>query len=141
MKSKRRVGIRLLAFLMVLMVSFGGVNVVPMMDPVAYVEAASKGTTIEVKKATTDVAKKIHKKIVDGTPVTLKVKGDKKSATSIVKSLQKKIQKVNKQGILFQYTTGKKSGIRFLMMEKNILGNTHMIIQLMMSIPLKNFAN
>ncbi|MCI5856528.1 MAG: hypothetical protein MR016_04075 [Agathobacter sp.] len=77
----------------------------------AEVEAATKttaksATTIKVKKADKAAAEKVHKQLYQGKALTLQVKGTKKASEKLVKKLQAKVQKINKQGVLFQYKTG-----------------------------------
>ena len=75
------------------------------------VEAATKSTaksatTIKVKKADAATAEKVHKQLYQGKSLTLQIKGNKSASEKLVKKLQAKIQKTNKQGVLFQYTAG-----------------------------------
>ena len=77
----------------------------------AEVEAATKttaksATTIKVKKADKAAAEKVHKQLYQGKALTLQVKGTKKASEKLVKKLQAKVQKINTQGVLFQYKTG-----------------------------------
>jgi hypothetical protein len=78
------------------------------------VKAASSGTTIKVTKADESTAKKLHEQLLKGKKITLKVKGSKSAAKKLIKNLQKKIQQVNGQAVLFQYELGKKSGSYYL---------------------------
>jgi hypothetical protein len=75
---------------------------------------SSSGTTIKVTKADESTAKKLHEKLLKGKKITLKVKGSKSAAKKLIKNLQKKIQKVNGQAVLFQYDLDKKSGSYYL---------------------------
>jgi hypothetical protein len=78
------------------------------------IKGSSSGTTIKVTKADESTAKKLHEKLLKGKKITLKVKGSKSAAKKLIKNLQKKIQKVNGQAVLFQYELGKKSGSYYL---------------------------
>ncbi|MCR5468866.1 MAG: hypothetical protein K6F37_07895 [Lachnospiraceae bacterium] len=71
---------------------------------------AASTKTITVKKSDSATAKKIHKAIKDGKPLTLKVKGNSKKSEKLVVKLQEKIKKVNGQGVIFQYRKKNENG-------------------------------
>lgn len=83
--------------------------------PVSVIESsdtvyAASAKTITVKKANSTTAKKIHNAIKDGKSIKLKVKGNLSSSKKLVKSLQQKIRKVNKQGVIFKYRQDNSKG-------------------------------
>lgn len=76
------------------------------------VYAASK--TITIKKANESTAKKLHNAIIGGKAATLKVKGNPAKAEKLLLKLEKKVQKVNGQAVLFgAYRTGEHGGYTY----------------------------
>jgi hypothetical protein len=51
----------------------------------------AKALTMTVTKADTATAKKLHKELINGRKITLKIKGNKTNAKKIIKSLRNKI--------------------------------------------------
>lgn len=74
---------------------------------IATVEAAG---TIKVTKADGTTAGKIHKQLYKGRGITLRVKGNSSASKKLVKKLETKIQKENKQGVVFRYQRGRTKG-------------------------------
>lgn len=70
----------------------------------------SAADSITVKSANDSTVKKIHEKLAKGKAVTLKVKGNEAASKKLLKTINNKIKKVNKQGVIFEYTKGKTSG-------------------------------
>lgn len=87
-------------------VEFSGTAVQRVEVEAATKSTAKSATTIKVKKADAATAEKVHKQLYQGKSLTLQVKGNKSASEKLVKKLQAKIQKTNKQGVLFQYTAG-----------------------------------
>lgn len=67
-------------------------------------------TTITITKANDSTAKKLNSALNKGKTIYLKVKGNKTSSKKLLSSLNTKIKKINKQGVVFKYSGGKKSG-------------------------------
>ncbi|MCR5468379.1 MAG: transglutaminase-like domain-containing protein [Lachnospiraceae bacterium] len=111
----RRIGKVLAALIM------AAVFVVSPLENVAYLGSASQvetvyaaQKTITVKKANDSTAKKLHKAIIGGKGVTLKVKGNQSKAYKLLMKLEKKVQKVNGQAVLFDaYRQGEKGGYTY----------------------------
>jgi hypothetical protein len=79
----------------------------------------AKALTMTVTKADTATAKKLHKELINGRKITLKIKGNKTNAKKIIKSLRNKIKKVNKVGVIFQYDSIKTSnGVTSVVIKK-----------------------
>lgn len=73
----------------------------------ATVEASTKASyALTVKKVDTSLAKKVHERLYQGKPLTLKVKGSAKASLKLIEKLEKKIKKTNKLDVIFQYETG-----------------------------------
>ena len=87
-------------------VEFSGTAVQRVEVEAATKSTAKSATTIKVKKADAATAEKVHKQLYQGKSLTLQVKGTKSASEKLVKKLQAKIQKTNKQGVLFQYAAG-----------------------------------
>jgi hypothetical protein len=72
-----------------------------------------------VTKADTTTAKKLHKELIKGRKITLKIKGTKANAKKIVKNLNNKLKKINKVGVIFQYDSIKTSnGVTSVVIKK-----------------------
>lgn len=74
-------------------------------------QAAAKVITIQT--ATKGNAKKIHEALDKQTALVLRVKGNKQASKKLLKKLQTKIKKINKQDVIFQYRAEKQSGNYF----------------------------
>jgi hypothetical protein len=78
-----------------------------------------KALTMTVTKADTATAEKLHKELIKGRKITLKIKGNKTNAKKIIKSLRNKIKKVNTYGVIFQYDSIKTSnGVTSVVIKK-----------------------
>ncbi len=65
---------------------------------------------ITVKTANTSTLEKIHEKLSKGKAITLKVRGNESASKSLLKQVNEGIKKVNKQGVVFEYTKSKTGG-------------------------------
>lgn len=70
------------------------------------VQAAS---VITVKKADKATVTKIHKQLIKGKAINLKIKGNASASKKLLNKVRSSIKKVNEQGVVFQYKKGKTS--------------------------------
>ena len=66
--------------------------------------------TISISKVDTKVCEKIHKNLSNEKPLTLKVKGNEKTAKKLLDKTVSSVRKINKQGIYFKYEASGKKG-------------------------------
>lgn len=71
---------------------------------------AQAADVITVKTANTSTLKKIHAKLSKGKAITLKVRGNESKSKSLLRQVNNKIKKVNKQGVVFEYKKSKTAG-------------------------------
>lgn len=71
---------------------------------------AQAADVITVKTANASTLKKIHAKLSKGKAITLKVRGNESKSKSLLRQVNNKIKKVNKQGVVFEYKKDKTAG-------------------------------
>ncbi len=67
------------------------------------VKAAESTDTIVVKKLTNKNVTKIHQVLNNGKPINIKVKGNKNQSLKLIKKINERLKKENKQGVVFLY--------------------------------------
>ncbi len=82
---------------------FSGVTYPKAVNTTGYISTVEAAGSIKVSKADKTTATKVHKQLYKGRGITLRVKGNPSSSGKLIKKLETKIQKVNKQGVVFTY--------------------------------------
>ncbi len=103
---KKNIWYRIFSLAIILILVFSASFYIP-------IDVYAAGKTITISSADEQTALKLHTELLKEKELTLKVKGNAESSKKTLKSLQNKIKKVNKQGVVFQYKKGKKTGSYF----------------------------
>ena len=81
------------------------------MDTDITVYAKTQSTyTISITNVNSEVCETIHNNLSNGRPLTLKVKGNEKTAKKLLDKTVSSVRKINKQGIYFKYQASGKRG-------------------------------
>lgn len=82
---------------------FFGVAYPKLPETTGYISTVEAAGSVKVIKADKSTAAKVHKQLYRGKAVTLKVKGGQSSSQKLLKKLMPKVQKANKNGVIFHY--------------------------------------
>lgn len=87
---------------------------------VASTTVEAKTTTVTIKKADTNTAKKLDKTLKKCKKLTLKVRGSKKASKKLITSVNKKLQQVNEYSVVMQCSYQKtKKGYSYYSVSKD----------------------
>lgn len=87
----------------IVMSVFSGVTYPKAVNTTGYISTVEAAGCLKVIKADKSTATKLHKQLYKGKAVTLKVKGNPSSSGQLLKKLMPKVQKANKEGVIFHY--------------------------------------